>query len=141
VSSLDLCISGGAALPVEVLRGFDAACDCKVLEGYGLSETTGMATFNPPDRERKPGSIRVPTGGTHIKLVDDHDTEVPQGEPARTATTSSSIEQLREYMKQRVAAYKYPRAIWLTDELPREGTGKILKREIRVPDAVLATTR
>ncbi len=58
VSSLDLCVSGGSALPVEVLHGFDEAFGAKVLEGYGLSETTGMASFNLPDRERKPGSKR-----------------------------------------------------------------------------------
>src|SRR3954469_20375952 len=81
VGSLELCISGGAALPVEVLRGFDEAFGAKILEGYGLSETTGMATFNLPDRERKPGSIGVPTGGTEMKVVDNDDNDVPQGEP------------------------------------------------------------
>jgi long-chain acyl-CoA synthetase len=81
VSSLDLCVSGGAAIPVEVLRGFDEAFGAKVLEGYGLSETTGMGSFNVPDRERKPGSIGVPVGGTEVKLVDDQDDEVASGEP------------------------------------------------------------
>ena len=79
VSSLDLCVSGGAAMPVEVLRGFDAAFGTTILEGYGLSETTGMATFNPRDRERKPGSIGVPVGATEMKVVDEHDREVPVG--------------------------------------------------------------
>src|SRR5215217_3670792 len=80
-STLDLCVSGGSALPVEVLRGFDEAFGAKVLEGYGLSETTGMGSFNPPDRERKPGSIGVPIGGTEMKVVDEEDGEVEQGEP------------------------------------------------------------
>src|SRR3954470_15022619 len=80
-SSLDLCVSGGSALPVEVLHGFDEAFDCKVLEGYGLSESTGMGSFNLPDRERKPGSIGTPVGGTEFKVVDDDGNEVPQGEP------------------------------------------------------------
>jgi long-chain acyl-CoA synthetase len=62
VASLDLCVSGGSAMPVEVLRGFDEAFGAKILEGYGLSETTGMASFNLRDRERKPGSIGVPVG-------------------------------------------------------------------------------
>src|SRR4051812_27083511 len=79
-SSLTLCVSGGSALPVEVLRGFDEVFGCKVLEGYGLSETVAMATFNPPDRERKPGSIGVPVGGAELKIVDDDSNEVPQGE-------------------------------------------------------------
>src|SRR3954452_7088048 len=79
-SSLELCVSGGSAMPVEVLRGFDEAFGAKILEGYGLSETTGMGSFNLPDRERKPGSIGLPVGGTEIKVVDDEDNDVPQGE-------------------------------------------------------------
>jgi long-chain acyl-CoA synthetase len=47
-------------------------------------------------------------------------------------------EELREYLKQRVAAYKYPRVIWIVDELPKGPTGKILKREIEVPETVKA---
>jgi long-chain acyl-CoA synthetase len=45
---------------------------------------------------------------------------------------------LREFVRDQVAAYKYPRRIWLVPELPKGPTGKILKREIRVPDALLA---
>jgi long-chain acyl-CoA synthetase len=41
--------------------------------------------------------------------------------------------ELREYVKTRVAAYKYPRHVWLVDELPKGPTGKILKREIKPP--------
>uniref|UniRef100_UPI003978C507 AMP-binding protein n=1 Tax=Salmonella sp. SAL4437 TaxID=3159892 RepID=UPI003978C507 len=67
VSALRVCVSGGAALPVEVLRGFDAAFGCKILEGYGLSETSPVASFNHPDRERKPGSIGTPIRGVEMK--------------------------------------------------------------------------
>jgi long-chain acyl-CoA synthetase len=49
---------------------------------------------------------------------------------------SVTTEELREYVKQRVAAYKYPRAVWTVDELPKGPTGKILKREIKVPAEV-----
>src|SRR5258707_2907565 len=59
-SALRMCISGGAALPVEVLRGFEEAFGVPVLEGYGLSETSPVASFNLPGRERKPGSIGTP---------------------------------------------------------------------------------
>jgi len=45
-------------------------------------------------------------------------------------------EELRDFMKDRVAAYKYPRTVWLVDELPKGPTGKILKREIDIPDTV-----
>jgi long-chain acyl-CoA synthetase len=238
VSSLQFYVSGGSALPVEVLRGFDNAFGCKVLEGYGLSETNGMATFNLPDRERKPGSIGVPVGGTEMMVVDDQDNEVQQGEPgeivmrgpfvmsgywnredatknvmrggwfhtgdiaridgdgyffivdrkkdliirggynvypreleeilyAHPAVREAAVigvahetlgeevgaavalkdaeqitpEELRDYMKERVAAYKYPRVIWLVDELPKGGTGKILKREIEIPEVVAASVR
>ncbi len=55
VSTLRCCVSGGAALPVEVLRGFEEAFGCIVLEGYGLSETSPVACFNHPDRERVRG--------------------------------------------------------------------------------------
>ena len=72
-------------MPVEVLRGFDEAFGTKVLEGYGLSETTGMGSFNLPTAERKPGSIGVPIGGTEFRLVDDDGNDVPAGEPGEIA--------------------------------------------------------
>jgi long-chain acyl-CoA synthetase len=78
-SALELCVSGGSAMPVEVLRGFDEAFGAMILEGYGLSETTGMASFNTRDRERKPGSIGVPVGGTEMRVVDDDGIQVPPG--------------------------------------------------------------
>ena len=52
-SSLRLCVSGGASLPLEILRNFEAAFGSPVLEGYGLSETSPVASFNHPDRPRK----------------------------------------------------------------------------------------
>ena len=70
-SALRLCVSGGAALPVEVLHGFEAAFGCKVLEGYGMSETSPVIAFNHADRERKAGSIGTPIAGVEIRLVDD----------------------------------------------------------------------
>jgi long-chain acyl-CoA synthetase len=79
-SSLRVCISGGAAMPVEVMRGFEQHFGCTVLEGYGLSETSPMASFNHPDRERKAGSIGTPVKGVEMKLVDDNGSEVPPGE-------------------------------------------------------------
>jgi long-chain acyl-CoA synthetase len=233
-SSLDLCVSGGAAMPVEILRGFEEAFDCKVLEGYGMSETCAVASFNRPDRERKPGSIGIPVPGVEMEVVDDKGNEVPQGEvgeilirgpvvmkgywnrPDATAETIDAdgwlhsgdmarvdeegyffivdrkkdmiirggfnvypreieevlyehpavaeaavvgipheslgeevgaavalkagqdvpVEELRDFVKQRVAAYKYPRLVWIADTLPKGPTGKILKRDIEVPDQV-----
>jgi long-chain acyl-CoA synthetase len=232
-SSLRLCVSGGAALPVEVLHGFERAFDTVILEGYGLSETSPVATFNRYDN-RKPGSIGLPIEGVEIKLVDADDGDLTTtgevGEiairghnvmkgywnrPEATAqamrggwfrtgdlakadedgfyyvvdrkkdmiirggynvypreieevlyehpavleaavigvphpslgeevgaavalrpSAQTTPEELREYVKQRVAAYKYPRHVWLTDGLPKGPTGKVLKREIEIPAEV-----
>jgi long-chain acyl-CoA synthetase len=65
-----VCVSGGAALPLEVLRGFEQRFGCVVLEGYGLSETSPVASFNRADGLRKPGSIGIPIDGVEMKLVD-----------------------------------------------------------------------
>jgi long-chain acyl-CoA synthetase len=233
VSSLRTCVSGGSAMPVEVMRGFEKAFGCVVLEGYGLSETSPVASFNHLDREHKPGSIGTPIHGVEMKVVDEDDNELPPGEvgeivirghnvmkgywnrPDATAEVmrdgwlhtgdmarvdgdgyffivdrkkdmiirggynvypreieevlyehpavleaavigmpdqamgeevaaavvlgsdaEASADDIRSFVKERVAAYKYPRHIWFTDELPKGPTGKILKREITVPEAV-----
>jgi len=62
-------MSGGAALPVEVLRGLEEAFGVPVLEGYGLPETSPVASFNHPGRERKPGSIGTPIRDVRIRLT------------------------------------------------------------------------
>ncbi|MGV9804935.1 long-chain-fatty-acid--CoA ligase [Micromonospora chersina] len=70
VDSLRLCVSGGAALPVEVMRAFEAAFGCIILEGYGLSETSPIASFNHADRQRKAGSIGTAVAGVEMALRD-----------------------------------------------------------------------
>jgi long-chain acyl-CoA synthetase len=227
-SSLRVCVSGGSAMPVEVMKAFEKAFDCIILEGYGLSETSPVASFNHPDRERKAGSIGTPIQGVEMKLVDEDDKDVAQGDvgeivikghnvmkgywqredateevmrggwfhsgdmatqdeegyffivdrkkdmiirggynvypreieevlyehPAVSEVAvigvpddslgeevaamvvlkgEASEDDLRAFVKDRVAAYKYPRKIWFSDELPKGPTGKILKREIQAP--------
>ena len=78
--SLKSCCSGGAAMPVEILHAFDARFGVEVLEGYGLSETAPVATFNQLGIPRKPGSIGRPAWGCDVKVVDEDDNEVPCGE-------------------------------------------------------------
>jgi long-chain acyl-CoA synthetase len=209
VSSLRVCMSGGSAMPVEVMKGFEEQFGCKVLEGYGLSETSPVASFNHPDKERKPGSIGTPIEGVEMKLVDDDGNDVDAGEVGeivikghnvmkgywnRPDATEEAIkdgwfhsgdmgkvdddgyfsivdrkkeliirggynvypreveevgaavvlkegeevseDDLREYVKSEVASYKYPRKIWFEDELPKGPTGKILKKDIEMPDRV-----
>ena len=62
---------------------FEKAFDCMILEGYGLSETSPVASFNHPDRDRKPGSIGTPIEGVEMKLVDDDGNEVAAGRGGR----------------------------------------------------------
>ena len=237
-SSLRACMSGGSAMPVEVMKGFEEQFGCHVLEGYGLSETSPVASFNHPDRERKVGSIGTPVAGVEMKVVDEDGKDVEgTGEEAvgeiaikghnimkgywnREDATKESIkdgwfltgdmgkidddgyfsivdrkkeliirggynvypreveevlyehpaveacaviavpddnmgeevgaaivlkdgedaseDELRDFVKKDVANYKYPRRIWFVDELPMGPTGKILKREIEVPEPAKA---
>jgi long-chain acyl-CoA synthetase len=234
-SKLRLCVSGGAPLPVEVLRGFEDAFGAAILEGYGLSETSPVACFNQLGRERKPGSIGTPIEGVEMKVFDEDGNEVAPGEVGEVVIRGHNVmkgywnrpeateeamrggwfhsgdmarvdddgyffivdrkkdmilrggynvypreveevlyehpavseaavvglpderlgeevgaaialkpgaeadaDDLRDFVKQRVAAYKYPRRIWFVDELPKGPTGKILKREIKVPDRAAA---
>ena len=230
VSTLRVCMSGGSAMPVEVMKGFEEQFGCKVLEGYGLSETAPIASFNHPDRERKPGSIGTPIEGVEMKLVDDDGNDVDAGDVGeivikghnvmrgywnQSEATEEAIkdgwffsgdmgkvdedgyftivdrkkeliirggynvypreveevlyehadvleaavigvaddemgeevgaavvlkegaevseDDLRDYVKGEVAAYKYPRKVWFEDELPKGPTGKILKKDIEAP--------
>jgi long-chain acyl-CoA synthetase len=91
VSALRLCVSGGAALPVEVLRSFEDAFGCVILEGYGLSETSPVASFNHPGRERKPGSIGTPIEGVEMKLVDLDRQHSRPGEPGEIAIRGHNV--------------------------------------------------
>jgi long-chain acyl-CoA synthetase len=229
VTSLRLCVSGGASLPVEVMHGFEKAFDCIILEGYGLSETSPLACFNRVDRVRKPGSIGIPVPGVEMMLLEVSETGVGEiairghnimkgywNRPEATADAIDSegwfrsgdlakvdedgcyfivdrakdliirggynvypreieevlyehpavletavvgvahaelgeevaaavvlkdgatvtADELRDYVKEQLAAYKYPRLLWLADALPKGPTGKILKREISAPTGV-----
>jgi long-chain acyl-CoA synthetase len=73
LTSLSLCISGGAPLPVEVKKKFEALTGCVVVEGYGLSETSPVVCTNPTEGVNKPGSIGLPMPGTvvEIRALDD----------------------------------------------------------------------
>ncbi len=91
VRTLRVCVSGGAALPVEVLRAFEREFGCVVLEGYGLSETSPVACFNHPDRERKPGSIGTPVEGVEMKLVDLDRRDAAPGEAGEIAIRGHNV--------------------------------------------------
>ncbi|WP_134772024.1 long-chain-fatty-acid--CoA ligase [Ornithinimicrobium flavum] len=81
LSSLRTCVSGGASLPVELMRRFEQTFGCEILEGYGLSETSPVASFNRPDVGRKPGSIGVPVRGVEMKLTAPDGSDVDPADP------------------------------------------------------------
>jgi long-chain acyl-CoA synthetase len=229
-SSIRVAISGGQAMPVEVMQRFEDTFGVEVLEGYGLSETTAIGTFNQQG-SRKHGSIGKPVEGVEVKFFDDDGNEVDDGDIGEIAIkgpnvmteywnkpeeteedlrdgwfftgdmghidedgfvfvddrkkdmiirggenvypreieevlhhhddveevavigvederlgeevaaaivlvegAESSAEDLQEYVKGELARYKYPRKVFFLDELPKGPTGKILKREIEVPE-------
>jgi long-chain acyl-CoA synthetase len=82
LSSLKFCISGGAALPVEVKRGFEEISGCSLVEGYGLSETSPVATCNPVENKDVEGSIGLPLPATFISIrsIENPSEEMPLGE-------------------------------------------------------------
>ncbi len=83
--SIRLCISGGSSLPIEVQNKFEALTGSRLVEGYGLTETSPVTHLNPLDdpSKNRPGSIGIPVSDTQAKIVDlergEHD--LPCGEP------------------------------------------------------------
>ncbi|MGF1726997.1 long-chain-fatty-acid--CoA ligase [Photobacterium nomapromontoriensis] len=78
-ANLKVAISGGASMPVEILKQFEAKLNVPVIEGYGLSESSPVAAFNHLEYERKPGSIGQPLPGVTMKVVDNAGNEVARG--------------------------------------------------------------
>jgi long-chain acyl-CoA synthetase len=89
--NLRLAISGGAALPLEVLTGFEERYGVPILEGYGLSETSPIASFNRPDRPRRPGSVGTPVWGVEIMLAGIDGTRAETGEPGEVLIRGHNV--------------------------------------------------
>ncbi|WP_422059904.1 long-chain-fatty-acid--CoA ligase [Sphingopyxis sp.] len=94
-SSLRICISGGAPMPAELREKFVAATGASLVEGYGLTESSGVVATNPYDGPVKPGTIGQPLPATHIRLLDKEDPtkEAPVGEPGELAVKGPQIMQ------------------------------------------------
>jgi long-chain acyl-CoA synthetase len=88
--ALRVCVSGGAALPVEVLNRFEKRFGCTLLEGYGLSETSPVASFNRPEG-RKAGSIGTPVTGVQMRVLDNTGADVAQGEVGEIAIRGHNV--------------------------------------------------
>ncbi|HEY8547375.1 MAG TPA: long-chain fatty acid--CoA ligase [Acidimicrobiales bacterium] len=88
---LRVAISGGAALPMEVLTGFQERFGVKILEGYGLSETSPVATFNRYDKPTKPGTVGPAVWGVRVRVVDSEDRDVPTGEQGEVVIKGHNV--------------------------------------------------
>lgn len=92
-SSLKYCISGGAPLPAELKARFEAATGATLIEGYGLSESSGVVSANPYKAEGKSGTIGQPIIATQVRLVDKEDPSkpAPEGEPGEIVVAGPQI--------------------------------------------------
>ncbi|PKP98809.1 MAG: dicarboxylate--CoA ligase PimA [Alphaproteobacteria bacterium HGW-Alphaproteobacteria-13] len=94
-SSLRVCISGGAPMPAELREKFVAATGASLVEGYGLTESSGVVAANPYAGPVKPGTIGQPIPATHIRLLDKEDParDAPAGEPGELAVKGPQVMQ------------------------------------------------
>ena len=93
LSSIRYCISGGAPLPLEIKETFERVTGCRLVEGYGLSETSPVATCNPLFGINKTGSIGLPLPGTVIEIIslEDRSTIMPPGEKGEVCITGPQV--------------------------------------------------
>jgi acyl-CoA synthetase (AMP-forming)/AMP-acid ligase II len=108
-AQLRFAMCGSAPVPAEVLRKFEETFNCLVIEGYGLSESTCRSTFNPPDERRRPGSCGMAIGN-EMKIVDDDDHEVADGELGEIVLRGENI--LKGYYKNAEATARAFRNGW-----------------------------
>jgi len=78
--SMNVCTSGGAPMPVEVMKAFEKKFGLRVMEGYGLSETSPLATFNHFEKPSKAGTVGQAIFGVDVRCFDENDNEVARGE-------------------------------------------------------------
>ncbi|MDQ3323989.1 MAG: long-chain fatty acid--CoA ligase [Acidobacteriota bacterium] len=83
--------SGGAPMPIEVMKEFERVFGIRVLEGYGLSETSPLACFNHFEKPSKPGTVGQPIFGVEIKCFDDDDCEVERGQRGEVVIRGHNI--------------------------------------------------
>lgn len=89
--SLKFCVSGGAPLPLATLREFMQVFETQIVEGYGLTETTSSVSCNGVRGEFKEGSIGPPAEGVEMKVVDENDGDLPDGEVGEIVIRSDTV--------------------------------------------------
>jgi long-chain acyl-CoA synthetase len=110
LSTLTRCVSGGAALPVEVKEEFFKRFGLRIQEGYGLTETSPLACIQRPHETDKAGTIGKPVLGVDMKIFDDQDREVPQGQRGEIVIRGHNI--MKGYFKRPEATAEAMRNGW-----------------------------
>ncbi|HCJ65825.1 MAG TPA: long-chain fatty acid--CoA ligase, partial [Elusimicrobia bacterium] len=90
LSPIRLCVSGAAALPVEVLTKFEKKFRIPLLEGYGLTEASPVVSMNPLGKS-KPGSIGLPIPGVSVKIIDDDGKDLPLGQEGELCVKGDNV--------------------------------------------------
>jgi long-chain acyl-CoA synthetase len=115
LSSLEYVVCGAAPLPVEVFKAFENTFECKVIEGYGLTEGTCASSVNPIPTERedrrKVGSIGIPLPGNEMKIIDENGKDVPQNTKGEIVIKGDNI--MKEYFKNPEANAETLKEGWL----------------------------
>ncbi|MFW5885768.1 MAG: long-chain-fatty-acid--CoA ligase [Halanaerobium sp.] len=111
LSHLNLCISGGAAMPQQTMEDFEKTFNVKILEGNGPTEASPVAYVNPVDGETKSGSVGLPIPETKVKIVDENDNELPRNEIGEIIVQGEHI--MKGYYKMPEETEKTLRGGWL----------------------------
>ncbi len=109
-ASLRLCVSGGAPMPVQLMRDFESAFGVRILEGYGLSETSPVACFNQVYRPSKPGTVGPPIFSCEVRVVNDADEPLPSGESGEIVIRGHNI--MKGYYKRPLETAEALRGGW-----------------------------
>lgn len=108
--NMKVCTSGGAPMPVEVMKQFQERFGVRVLEGYGLSETSPLATFNHFEKPSRPGSVGQPIFGVDVRCFDENDNEVARGERGEVVIRGTNV--MKGYYKRPEATVEAFRNGW-----------------------------
>lgn len=118
LSKLSICISGGAAMPEQIMKEFEEIFKVKILEGNGPTEASPVAYVNPIEGEQKIGSVGLPIPETEAKIVDSSDQELPVGEIGEILVKGEHV--MKGYFKRPEQTKKTLRGGWLhTGDLGR----------------------
>jgi long-chain acyl-CoA synthetase len=130
-------VAGGMALQQAVAERFKAITGADVFEGYGLTETSPIVTFNAPGKAR-PGSIGLPMGATEVALFDDEGRSVPDGEPGELAVKGPQV--MKGYWNKPEETAKAMRAGWfLTGDIATRDADGYLRIVDRKKDMILVS--